>query len=202
MQRSAVWHQTSLQGSTEDYNPLRTSILRDGPRKPSQVDAKFVWFARWVQDRQQQTGGSWVPWRHLTDQWQNAIFRDTIDQLHPVNGPMRVHWLSGGCSREDCEITRDQAGGGSSYVWKAFHDGTKLPHRRAQLPIDAHMKAVRYRNILPYHCCHLLGDSFCIKLFFKTIALYLTMPGHPFSVSWGHQHNGWSRQHSLPTVTP
>ena len=77
--------------------------------------------------------------------WQHVIFGDeTIFQLYPVDGRLRVRHLLGECFRPGCQAHGVQAGGVSVHVWGAFHNSAKSP---LVLP-DGYHTGVLYRGIL------------------------------------------------------
>ena len=68
-------------------------------------------------------------WRNLTvAHWQHVIFGDeSIFQLYPVDGRLRVRRLPGERFRPGCQAHRVQAGGGLVHVWGASHNSAKSP---------------------------------------------------------------------------
>ena len=124
------------------YRPTTKPLLTDNHRR-----LRLEWAQRW---------------RNLTvAHWQHVIFGDESRfQLYPVDGRLRVRCLPGERFRPGCQAHRVQAGGGSVYVWGAFHNSAKSP---LVLP-DGYLTGVLYRGILqntlvPF-ARHYFGDNY------------------------------------------
>ena len=93
---------------------------------------RLAWAQRW--------------WNLTVAHWQHVIFGDeSIFQLYPVDGRLRVRRLTGERFRPGCQAHRVQAGGGSVHVWGAFHNSAKSPP--VVLP-GGYLTGVLYRGIL------------------------------------------------------